>query len=223
MAFLETVLSPIIWVMGAILSVIHSLTDSVGLAIIGLSICVRLAMIPVVRIAVRAEAKERDVLSAMAPELALARQETTGRERFERIDEIYQRHGYHPIKSVVSLLPIFLQLPFLLSALFLLLDHPALQGQGFLFIQDLAAPDRLLPFGPFAVNFLPLLIAGISVLESLAKPGQTTSSKMRFLVVMLVVAVLIYPLPAGVCLYWLTSSAWSLGSTILGRLRAQQD
>ena len=65
------------------------------------------------------------------------------------------------------------------------------------------------------INLLPLSIAGISLAESAIKPGLTRGARLRYLVVMIVIVVLIYPLPAGVCLYWLTTNVWSLASTII--------
>jgi YidC/Oxa1 family membrane protein insertase len=211
MAIVESVLFPIIWAMGLVLSALHAVTGSYGLAIVGLSLIVRLITIPIVRLAERAEERDRAIQAKMAPEIEQARREASGRERFERIDAIYQAHGYHPIKSVLSILPMMLQLPFLLSALFLLVDLPALSGERFLFIPDLAAADGLAG----GINLLPLLIAGISLAESAIKPGLTRGARLRYLVVMIVIVALIYPLPAGVCLYWLTTNVWSLASTLV--------
>ena len=61
MVFVETVLFPIVWAMGVILSALHDLTGSYGLAIIGLSLIVRSAMIPIVRVAAKAEARDREI------------------------------------------------------------------------------------------------------------------------------------------------------------------
>lgn len=215
MEFAELLLSPVIWVMDQVVWLIHKLFGSYGIAIIGLSIMARLALAPIGRIAARAEAKEQAVQAAMSADIANAKKTLKGREQFEAIDRIYQAHGYHPIKGVVALLPIALQIPFLLSALFLLTDHPSIMGERFLFIRDLAEPDGLLPLGSLHINILPILLTGIAVYESTIRPAMTRPARVRFLIVSAVIAALIYPLPAAVCLYWLTSNLWSLGSTML--------
>lgn len=220
MAIVAALLSPIIWAMDLVLGLLHGLTGSYGLAIILLSLLVRLLTAPITHMAAAAEAREQAVQRAMAPALERARRELRGRERFERVEAIYLAHGYHPIRSVLSLAPIGLQLPFLLSALFLLIDSDALQGIPFLVISDLARADQLLPLWPgLAVNLLPILITVVALTESLVRPEQTRAMRARFLIVAVVIAALIYPLPAGVCLYWLASNVWSLVLTLAVRAR----
>ncbi len=216
----EFLLTPIIWAMQQLLTLLQTATGSFGLAIIGLSIAARLLLTPIFKIAAKAEQKEQGVQAAMAPQIAEAKRTLKGREQFERIDEIYQAHGYHPIQSVSSLAPIALQIPFLLSALFLLTDFPPLQGKSFLFIENLGAPDGLISLGGISINVLPILLTAVAIFESYIRPEMTQAIRVRFLIVAGVIAILIYGLPAAVCLYWLTSNLWSLGSTTL-KLRSK--
>lgn len=214
MGIVELIFFPIMWVMQQILMLLHMVSGSFGLAIIGLSIVVRLLMTPISKIAAKAEEKDRVRQAAMAPALAEAKQTLSGRAHFEKVEKIYKEHSYHPIQSVTSMLPIALQIPFLLSALFLLVDLPEISGVGFLFLGDLGHPDGLISLGSFSINFLPILLTGIAVYESTIRKELTKEMRIRFLIVSGVIAILIYPLPAGVCLYWLTSNVWSLGATI---------
>lgn len=200
--------------MRLVLTLLHQATGSYGVAIILLSLVVRIVTSPILRLAARAEERDRAVQAAMEPELREIKATSTGRERFERTEALYGRHGYHPIKSAASVLPLFLQIPFLLSALFLLSDLPALAGQPFLFIGDLHEPDALLPG---ALNALPFIITAVALFESLVKKDSTTSARIRFLVVALVIVVLIYHAPAGVCLYWMSSNVWSLLQSLAAR------
>jgi len=213
MGIAELILFPIMWAMQHVLMLLHSISGSYGLAIIGLSIVVRLLMTPILKVAAKAEEKERLLQVAMAPELDAAKRELSGRSHFERVEQIYADHKYHPIQSVKSLLPIALQIPFLLSALFLLVDLPEISGIGFLFISDLGKPDGLISLGALSINFLPIFLTAVAVFESAIRRESTQQMRVRFLIVSGVIAVLIYPLPAGVCLYWLTSNVWSLATT----------
>jgi membrane protein insertase Oxa1/YidC/SpoIIIJ len=66
-------------------------------------------------------------------------------------------------------------------------------------------PDALLAYS-FAgtdveVNLLPLLLIGIALMDSYLKPTSTRQTQMRFLIVCIVLLLLIYALPASVCLY----------------------
>lgn len=200
----------------------HVLFGSYGVAIILLSVVVRVVTSPLSVIGRRQAERERLVQARMQPALAEARAHYRGRERFEKIDAIYTEHGYHPIQSMATLLPLMVQIPFLLAALLLLVDDPALAGERFLFINNLAQPDGLLrlPFAGITVNLLPLLLTGIAIVESVTTVNSTRQSRIRFLIVALVLVVLIYPLPAAVCLYWLASNFWSLSISLCRRRTA---
>jgi YidC/Oxa1 family membrane protein insertase len=215
MELLTTILWPLMVALEAVLGLLHTLTGGYGLSIICLSLLVSAALMPVSAHARRLEQKDKDRLSAMAPKLAEIRAQYKGQERFERIDEVYQQNGYHPIKSMVSLLPLLIQLPFLLAALFLLANYPPIQGQAFLFIPDLAVPDHLIKLFGVAVNVLPIVLVGVTLVEAWIKKESTAQSRRRFLIIALVILVLIYPAPSAVCLYWLTSTCFSLIRTVV--------
>jgi YidC/Oxa1 family membrane protein insertase len=222
MSFLTLVLAPIIEAMRVVLVALHQLTGSYGVAIILLSVVVRLVTAPISNIAARAGARDREVQLAMESEFREIRATSKGRERFERTEALYNKHNYHPIKSVASLLPLFLQIPFLLAALFLLSDYPPLTREPFLWIPDLLKPDGLLPLGSVSINVLPLLITLVAFVESAIKVDSTRSERIRFLIIGLVIVVLIYPAPASVCLYWLTSTVLSLLRSLVEALGARQ-
>ena len=211
MEILAGILWPLIELLRLILEAIYPLVESYGLAIMLLSVIVSTALSPITTLARRLENKDRLRHEEMAPFLADVRLKYTGRERFEKTDEIYQRFNYHPIKSMGSLLPLFIQLPFLIAALILLVDFPPIKGVSFLVIPDLGTPDGLLAIPPLdlRVNLLPILLTGIAIVESSIRLESTTASKRRFLIVAAVLLVLIYPFPAGVCLYWFTSNTMS--------------
>ena len=222
MEILAILLSPIILAMSGALEIFRAATGSYGLAIVLLSVAVRIASIPVSRLGKKYEDRERNVQHRMAPALARARSESSGRGRFERTEEIYAEHGYHPIHSLASLLPLAVQIPFLLSALVLLVGNSSLAGQSFLFIEDLARPDAFLSIrhngAELAVNILPLALTAVAIIESRIR-DDTRSARLRFLIMSLILVVLIYPLAAAVCLYWLSSNVWSLSVSLM-RARA---
>jgi YidC/Oxa1 family membrane protein insertase len=217
MDFLRTILSPLTALLGAALELLHSFIGNYGLAIIALSVLVSLLLTPITALARRLEEKEKARQDAMAPLIAAVNAQYRGQERFEKTDEIYQQFKYHPIKAMISLLPLFIQLPFLLAALFLLSDHASLQGQPFLFVRDLAQPDAIATIGGFAINILPMALTAIAVVDAWIRPEATKQSKQRFLVVALVLLVLIYPFASAVSLYWLTSNVVSIAKSLLRR------
>jgi YidC/Oxa1 family membrane protein insertase len=219
MDLLRALLSPLTALLEAVLNIIHAVVGDYGLAIIALSVLVSLALTPITVMARRLEEKEKARQEKMAPLIAAVRAQYRGQERFEKTDEIYQQFGYHPIKAMISLLPLFVQLPFLLAALFLLTDYPPLQGEPFLFVGDLSQPDAVARVAGFPLNVLPLALTGVAIIDSWVRPEATKQSKQRFLIVALVLLVLIYPLPAAVSLYWMTSNLVSLVKSLLRKVR----
>lgn len=222
MQILELILTPLVWLFQLVFEAIHAAVGSYGLSIVLLSLVVTIVMYPIASSARKLEEKEKLRQERMAPAIAAARVAYKGRERFEKIDEIYQENNYHPIKSMASMAPLMLQIPFLLAALFLLVDYPPLVGRSFLFIPDLSLADGLLPFpvaGFSAINLLPISLTAVALLESHLKPEGTAKSRQRFLIVALVLLALIYSFPAAVGLYWLCSNIWSLLRSMAYRLR----
>jgi YidC/Oxa1 family membrane protein insertase len=213
MEWLKWVLSPITIAMGFLLDAFHAATASYGASIILLSCTVRIGLSPVIRLAARTEERTAAKQRAMEPQLAAISGSLKGRERFERIEQIYQEHGYHPIQNATAILPLFLQVPFLLAALFLLSSDTELSNQRFLFIGDLLRPDMLIGGAGWSINVLPILITFVALAESVIKFHGDRGARMRFLIVAVVIAMLIYAAPAGVCLYWLTSNLLSFGRT----------
>ncbi len=222
MSILSWVLAPIIEAMRLALVALYQLTESYGVAIILLSLVVRVITAPISRIAARAGGRDREVRLAMESEFRDIRATSKGRERFDRTEALYNKHNYHPIKSVASLLPLFLQVPFLLSALFLLSEYTPLARQRFLWIPDLLKPDGLVSLGNISINLLPLLITLVAFAESAIKVDATRSERMRFLIIGLVIVLLIYPAPASVCLYWLTSTVASFLRSGIEALQARR-
>jgi YidC/Oxa1 family membrane protein insertase len=218
MEYFWLILWPISEAMRLFLEAAYAVLGDFGLAIVLLSMVVRVLTNPIAKLATRSEERSRAVQVAMAPELARIKSSSRGREQFEQIEALYERHGYHPIHSVKALLPLFLQVPFLLAAFFLLSDFPSLAGETFLFIRDLHQPDGLIALAGWQINLLPLLITAVALLESAIRTGGEPGSRLRFLILAIVIAVLIYPTAAAVCLYWLTSNLLSLGRAVRIRL-----
>jgi YidC/Oxa1 family membrane protein insertase len=216
--FVEVVLGPIIWVMTQVLEMAHGLTGSYGLAIIVLSFVVSLALTPLALISRRGEQREKALHDAMKPGIEEAKARYKGEQRFNAIEKVYKAHNYHPIMALRSLSGLALQLPFLVAALLLLVDYPALQGAGFLVLPDLSEPDRLVRLGEFALNVLPLLMVAISLLDAWANPLMGREAAARFAILAIGLFILVYALPSGVVLYWTCNNAWALARTLLRRL-----
>lgn len=217
---LHFVLFPIIWAMLQILRLLAWASGSQGLAIVGLSLVVAAVSRPIVRIGERHERRARETLLAMEPRLAEARRTLKGEQRFRATEKIYADHGWHPIKSALTATGFLISVPLLISSMILLLDHPPLRGQPFLFVPDLSRPDGLLALPGVAVNLLPIAMAGVSALDAWLKPGMDRATRTKFYLISAVLLALTYGLPSAVILYWLCNNLWALALTLVRRHRA---
>jgi YidC/Oxa1 family membrane protein insertase len=206
---LGNLLQPLITGEEWILEALHRLGLGWGLAIVALTVLVRLGMVPLV---VRQLHAQRE-LQRHLPELKrLQRRYRDDRERLQReTAAYYRRHGINPLAPLV---PLLLQTPVFISLYYLMRTDVAsgLFGDaGFLFIPKLTQP----PHGTVALILV--LAYAASQLVSGLLGSRTLGTGHRSLVVALplLFAGVVARLPAGLAVYWVTSSLWGLGQRLL--------
>lgn len=208
MDVLAVVLTPIIAAMGFILGAYAGMTGSPGLAVVLLSATMSLILFPIQRIALRAERAHAAKSALIQAEVREARKSgLKGEALFNATEAIYQRYRYHPIHALKGSASLFIQLPVLISAFYLLSGSQLLVGHSFLVIPDLAQQDRLL----FGINLLPILVLVVTATDAVVRYRTDRSARNRFFVISALLFVLIYAMPAALVLYWLTSNVISLG------------
>ena len=212
---LSTLLSPIVWAMGRVLELFYHLTGSAGLSVILLALLFTTLLIPIQNYGRRIEERVRGTMKKVETDLAPYKGQLKGEALFNQTEEIYQKHKYHPIHSVGLGMSFIILLPILISAILLLGSHPILEGQSFLFISDLSAPDHML--GP--VNVLPIVMSGITVIDAFIRFRDDKPVMVRFLLIAIVLFVLVFNLAAALVIYWTTNVLISLLLTLRGRKR----
>ena len=170
---------------------------SLGLAIITLSLCVRLTLLPVtIRLARRAEARQAKLL-ALQPDVRklTARYRSDPQRLNTELFKLYRRHGLS-LLDLRSFLGNLVQLPFG-AGLYTAISRGLGEGGRFLWIANLARPDALLA----------LLTGALAYATSILIPGTSLQSR---LMIMLVPALLtvyaLWNLASGIGLYWATST-----------------
>ena len=198
-----------------------------GLAIIGLTLTVRMLMLPIsIKQMVSSERMKK-----VAPELKAIKEKYANEpEKFLGAQrEVYKRHGINPLAGC---LPVFVSLPIyvaLYSAIYSAVD---LRLSRFLWIDNLAAPDHLFPlgfevpwFGWTQFNLLPLITVGLFLWQSKSTMPPATNEQeemqqkmMTWMMVMM--GFMFYKVPAGLCVYFIASSLWGMCERkILNRLK----
>jgi YidC/Oxa1 family membrane protein insertase len=138
---------------------------------------------------------------------------------------LYRAHGVNPLNGC---LPALIQLPIFVGLWQALNTSFPLRQATFLWIGDLAAPDMLfrfpgnieIPYLGHWLNILPFFtVALILVQTKLFTPPATTpeaESQQKFMKVMMIfMGVMFYKVPAGLGIYFITSSIWAICERLL--------
>lgn len=205
----------------------NSFVHNYGLAIILLTVLVRLGLFPLNQ---RAYQSMR-AMGLVNPKITELREryKNDPQEMNKRIWELYREHNINPIGGC---LPMFLQMPVFFALFNALRGAIELRGASFLWISDMSEPDRLaeLP-GGFSLNILPLLMIGAMLIQQRMStpppnPGNDPNVEMQRKMMQympLMFGVMFYGMPAGLTLYWLVSTVLGIGQQYYVNQPAQAD
>ncbi len=220
------------WVVGPLLERSYAATawiaglfggtrGSYGIAIIILTIIVRLAMFPISR-KQAISAKKTQLLKPEMDKLREKFKDDPQRMQSENF-KLMREYGVNPFAGC---LPMFLQIPIFMTLWRTLNIRLELRQAEFLWIDNLAAPDMLFKL-PFTIpvlgeyfNLLPLLVIGLMQLQMklFTPPAQTSEQETQqktMRVMMIGMMLFFYRVPAGLALYFITSSLWAVGERLL--------
>lgn len=186
--------------------------SSTGVSILLLSFTFSLILLPLQRRAERTEQRIGEKIKTVDAKVKNLKGTLKGEELFLATENIYKKHGYHPIQSVGMGASFFVSIPVLISAIVLFTDNVTLIRQSFLIITDLSQPDRILGM----INILPILIFSITMVDAKLRFKNDKKSQHRFFLISTLLLILVYNLPSGLILYWIGSNIMSL---TISRLR----
>lgn len=214
-----------------ILNFFYSIIPNYGVAIILLTILVRLCMFPLSR----KQALSAQKMQELQPEIKKITEKYKGdtEKRSKALQELYRKHHYNPLAGC---LPLFIQMPIFIGLYRALMTDVALRqaplvSKSFPWADNLAAPDMLLkwdhlvpvPFltaatgwlGPY-LNILPLITVFLFILQQkLFMPPPTDDQSamqqkmMKYMMVFM--GFMFFKVPSGLCLYFIVSSLWGIG------------
>ena len=187
-----------------LLRFLNTVVGSWGLAIIALTILLRVAMWPLMQTQLKSSAE----MQAIQPEV------TKLREKFKdnpaKLQEstmaLYKEHGVNP---AAGCLPLFLQMPILIVLWRVVSNFEF--DQGFLWLKDLSLPDTI----PNGLFILPVLYVGVNVLQTYLLTRAQPEMFRTQLIVQLVFVYLVLSFPSGVTLYWVMSTIIQVGQQYL--------
>jgi YidC/Oxa1 family membrane protein insertase len=203
-----------------LMNLLHTIGLPYGLAIIGLTIIVRLCMFPLSK----KQAKSASKMKELQPRIAeLKKKYGNDREKLARAQmELFAKHGANPLAGCI---PVLLQLPIFIGLYQALSNAVDLRLAPFplTWIDNLAAPDALFQLG-FTVpwlgwstfNLLPIITIALFIVQmKMFTPPPTdeqTALQYKMMMYMSVfMGFLFYTVPSGLCIYFIASSLWGIG------------
>lgn len=184
------------------------------LGLLVFAIVVRLLMLPIHALTLRARTKVNEDKAKLAPEFERIKSELKGETAHKAMMAAYKDIGVTPYHTLRPFLFTMIGLPVLIAIFNMLGELVDLRKVSFLWIDSLAYPDALAPL-PFKIpllgdtlNLLPFLMAGATVLSSIImKPNGATSAELRkqrfgLYGMAILFFFLFYPFPSAMVLYW---------------------
>lgn len=212
-----------------VLNFLYSIVRNFGVAIILLTVLVRSLMVPISL----KQAKNAAMMQQLAPEVQKIKEKfpDDALKQHAAVQELYKKHNFNMFSGC---LPVFLQLPIFiglyrcLSVDIDLRDAPLFPGIAW--ASNLAGPDKLFRWdgwmpafiadeaagwlGPY-FNVFPLITVTLFLIQQRlftppATDEQTKMQQQMMTYMTMFMGVMFYKVPAGLCLYFITSSLWGI-------------
>jgi len=191
-----TILSqPLFW----LLSKVHGYVQNWGLAIILVTLLIKLAFYQLTQTSGRSMAKMRKLQPRMK---ALQERFKDDRQALSQaMMELYKKEKVNP---AAGCLPIVIQMPFFFAFYWVLIESVEIRQAPFmLWITDLSSRD------PFFI--LPLLMGAAMLMQTRLNPAPPDPIQAKVMQIMPVAFTALFAFfPAGLVLYWLTNTALSI-------------
>ena len=193
-----------------ILNAIYGVVGNYGVAIIIVTVLMRIIIFPLTLKQEKSMKKMRE----LQPELEKIKEKykDNPQEYQQKTAELYRESGVNPLGGC---LPLLIQMP-VFVALYWAFSGNAIPADAKFLWFTLKQPDRLFMIGNFAFNLLPILNVGVTYIQqkimTSATSGQESSQQMQTMLYMmpLMMLFIFYRMPSGVTLYYLVSGALSL-------------
>ncbi len=193
--WLTVIAAPLFWV----LQWIHGWAGNWGVAIIILTILIKLIFYPLSEASYRSMAKMRVVAPKMQ---RLKEQYGNDRQRMQQaMMELYKTEKINPLGGC---LPILVQIPVFIALYWVLLASVEMRQAPFaLWIKDLSVPD------PWFI--LPILMGATMIIQTRLNPEPPDPVQAKIMKIMpIAFSIFFFFFPAGLVLYWLVNNILSI-------------
>src|SRR5262245_5483588 len=201
-----------------LLTASHRIIPNYGVAIILITIVVRLLMAPLMARQMKSM-KRMSVLQPRMKEIQ-ERHPDDRQKQSEAMMALYREAGVTPPSMMTGCLPMFLQLPVFIGFYYALQGAIQLRQQPFIgWIDDLSRPEALfvIPGIELPVRLLPILMGASMVLQQRLTPTTMDPAQARVMLTVMPVmfTVMFYQFASGLVLYWFVSTLLGIGQQML--------
>ncbi len=200
-----------------LLNFFHGIIPNYGIAIILLTLLVRVVTFPLTI----AQTKQSIKMQQHMPAIAKIREKNKGQPQKANAEIMayYKQEGVNPLSGVMGCFPVLLQMPIFISLFNVLGRAVELKGAPFgLWVHDLALPDVVyeaikVPYiFPLGITILPFFMAATMYFQmklTIKDPNQ----KMMVWMMPIMMFVFSCAFPSGLVLYWTVSNLFTIGQT----------
>jgi YidC/Oxa1 family membrane protein insertase len=200
---------------------IYALIPNYGIAIIILTVLVRIVFWPVTH----KSTQDMKKMAAIQPLVAQLREKY--KDKPQKLNQetmaLYREHKVNPMSGC---LPMLIQIPVFIALFTVLRSAVELRFAPFLWIRDLSEPEglfhgaRLFQLLPLvdSLNILPLLMTATTIWQQKLTPAAGDPQQQKMMMLMPVFMLfLFYNMAAALVLYWTTSQVLSIAQILLQR------
>ena len=203
--------APLTQLFGWLLRALYTFIPNYGVAIIVLTVMVRLVTAPLTTKQMRSMERMREIQPRLK-ELQ-AKHGDDRQKQSEEMMRLYKQEGVNPLGGC---LPMVLQLPVFIGLFYALRSSIELrQAPFFGWIDDLSAPESLfmIPGLDLPVRVLPLVMGLTMILQQRLTPmpaADPMQARMMMTVMPVVMTAVFYQFPSGLVLYWMVSNVLAI-------------
>jgi YidC/Oxa1 family membrane protein insertase len=208
--------TPISKLLTNIMNWFHGLSGNWGIAIILMTLLIRIVIWPL-QAKSQYAMKRMGLVAPLMKELQEKYKDDPAKQQQEMM-KLYRDYGVNPLGGC---LPMFLQIPIFFGFFRVLQNAAELRGQDFLWVTDLSMPDTVTQWAGFDVNPLPIIMGITMFLQMKVTPQPATADKMQQRIFMLMPFMFLffcYSFASALALYWTTQNIFSIFQTYIMKL-----
>ncbi|MBN1673274.1 MAG: membrane protein insertase YidC [Kiritimatiellae bacterium] len=210
--------APVCKVLLMALNGIYGLLPNYGVAIILLTILIRVLFWPVTH-KNSAHMKKMQDIQPLLKELR-AKHKDNPRRLQEETMALYKEHKVNPLGGC---LPMLIQIPVFIALFGVLRSAVELRFAPFLWIPDLSEPEGLLAGmlpGGFSLNILPIFMSATMFIQQKLTPAAGDPNQQKMMAFMpLMMLFFFYNMPSALVLYWSTNQCLMIGQLLIQKRR----